>query len=180
MTWTHDIPVVLAIAPTSRGFGYIVLEKSNVPLDWGVKGARVQKSRSCLSKAAELMENLRPTPSVLVVEDANHAQSRRAKRIKTLIEKIEELARRRGIAVMRCPRVEVLRVFGGEQSKDDIAEAVTMAVPALAPRLPPRRRLWESEHHSMAIFEAAALALTYFARSQAGLELANEGVGNNC
>jgi hypothetical protein len=28
--------------------------------------------------------------------------------------------------------------------------------------LPRKRRIWESEHHSMAIFEAAALALVYY------------------
>ena len=50
----------------------------------------------------------------------------------------------------------------GAKSKDDIAEMVAKRVPELEMRLPPRRRLWESEHFSMGVFEAAALALTYF------------------
>ncbi|NJO35722.1 MAG: hypothetical protein HC869_24235 [Rhodospirillales bacterium] len=80
-----------------------------------------------------------------------------------LIERVAALAEERGIRVVQYSREDVLRTFGGEQSKHDVAETVTMAVPALAPRLPARRRVWESEHYSMAIFEAAALAQTYFA-----------------
>jgi hypothetical protein len=163
----HDISVVLAIAPTSRGFGYVVFENGKVPVDWGVKGARENKSRECLNKARALLERLHPVPSVLVLEDTDHVRSRRAKRIKGLIERIAALAGERGVRVVKYAREDVLRVFGGEQSKHDVAETVTMAVPALAQRLPPRRRVWESEHHSMAIFEAAALAQTYFAVGEA-------------
>ena len=40
------------------------------------------------------------------------------------------------------------------KSKDAIAAAIAEEVPALRP--------WESEHHSMAIFEAAALAMVHY------------------
>jgi hypothetical protein len=163
MSGSHEMPVVLAIAPTSRGFGYIVFENGNMPFDWGVKNARENKSRECLSKLRELLDGLHPAPSVLVLEDTDHVRSRRAKRIRVLIERIADLAEQRGIRVMKYSREDVLDVFGGEQSKHDVAEALAMVMPALSPRLPPRRRVWESEHYSMAIFEAAALAQTYFA-----------------
>ncbi|NJO35723.1 MAG: hypothetical protein HC869_24240 [Rhodospirillales bacterium] len=65
MSGAHDMCLVLAIAPTSRGFGYIVFEKGNVPSDWGVKSAREHKSRECVSKARELLQELHPLPSVL-------------------------------------------------------------------------------------------------------------------
>ena len=63
---------------------------------------------------------------------------------------------------MRCSREEMLTVFGrmGVESKDDIAGVVARCVPELGQQLPPRRRIWDSEHYSMSIFEAAALALT--------------------
>jgi hypothetical protein len=164
------IGVTIAIAPTSRGFGYIVFENPDLPMDWGVKEVRKNKARDCLLKAGVLMHMLQP--SILVVEDAHHAGSRRSKRVTTLIDKIAELAKEKGIVVARCSRDEVLTVFGrlGAHSKDDIAAAVVKIVPELAPRLPPRRRIWESEHHSMGIFEAAALALTSFARSKGIIE----------
>ena len=70
------------------------------------------------------------------------------------------------LTVVRCSRHDILDVFGrlGARSKDDVAAAVARMVPELAPSLPCRRRIWESEHYAMAIFEAAALALTHFAR----------------
>jgi hypothetical protein len=97
--------------------------------------------------------------------------------VTVLIDKIAVLAKERRITVVRCSRDEVLSVFGrmGAKSKDDIAAVVARLVPELGPRLPHRRRIWESEHHSMAIFEAAALALTHFARREGVRELWNSG-----
>ncbi len=42
------------------------------------------------------------------------------------------------------------------------ANVTQLEAPALGPWLPPRRRIWESEHLSMAIFEAAALAMVHY------------------
>jgi hypothetical protein len=54
-------------------------------------------------------------------------------------------------------------MFSGKgKSKDAIAAAIAEELPALRPWLPRKRRIWESEHHSMAIFEAAALALAHY------------------
>lgn len=160
----YDSGVIMAIAPTSRGFGYIVFESPDVPMDWGVKDVRRNKARDCLLKARVLMHILQP--SVLVLEDVRHRNSRRSKRVRQLIEAFARFAKERGIAVAWCSRQDVLTAFGrtGARTKHDIALAVTKLVPELAQRLPPRRRIWESEHYSMAIFEAAALALTHFSR----------------
>ncbi len=168
MKVTHDNGVILAIAPTSHGFGYVVFETPDLIMDWGVKDVRKNKLRDSLLKARVLMHMLQP--SVLVVEDVHHASSRRSKRVTVLIDKLTELANERGVKVIRCSRTDKLKVFArmGARSKDEIAATVAKIVPELAPRLPPRRRIWESEHHSMAIFEAAALAIAHFANSKAG------------
>src|ERR1700704_4601571 len=129
----HDSGVTMAIAPTSRGFGYIVFENADLPMDWGVKEVRKHKTRDCLLKAGELIQMLEP--SVLVVEDARHANSRRSKRVRELVDKITDIAKERRITVVRCSRDEVLNVFGrmGANSKDDIAAVVGGIVPELAP-----------------------------------------------
>jgi hypothetical protein len=107
-------------------------------------------------------------PSVLVLEDAHHKSSRRSDRVKALLDKLAELARSQGVSVVRKSRSDILAVFYRmeAENKDEIAAAVAKLVPELEPRLPPQRRKWESEHQSMGIFEAAALALTYFGRSE--------------
>jgi hypothetical protein len=168
MSTGQDSRVTMAIAPTSRGFGYVVFEDRDLLMDWGVKEARNNKTHDCLLKLRVLMHMLQP--ALLVVEDTTHRGSRRSVRISKLIDAVIELAKDKSIAVSRCSRDEVLSVFGraGAKSKDDIAGTVAKALPELAPRLPRRRRIWESEHYSMALFDAAALALTHFARSEGG------------
>lgn len=160
----RDSGVTMAIAPSSRGFGYIVFENPDVSMDWGVKDVRKNKTRDCLLKARVLMHMLQP--STLVLEDVRHPSSRRSKRVKELIEKLARLAKGRGITVEKCSRQDVLTTFArmGARNKDDIATAVTKLVPELVQRLPRRRKIWDSEHYSMAIFEAAALALTHFSK----------------
>ena len=159
--------ITIAIAPTSRGFGYAVFEQKDALLDWGVKEARTNKTRDSLLKLRVLMHLLQP--AVMVVENTQDPRSRRSKRVSDLIEKMARLAKEKSVPVVRYPRNDVLAIFHrvGARNKDDIAAAIAKKLPELAPRVPPRRRIWESEHYNMAIFEAAALGLTYFARSEA-------------
>lgn len=83
------------------------------------------------------------------------------------MDKMAELAASKGVRVMRYSRRDVQAAFKrmGVHKKYDIARAVTKLVPALAPRLPARRGYGDREKYGMGIFEAAALALTYFYRA---------------
>ena len=171
MRKNSDNGVTLSIAANTRGFGYVVFEHPDLIMDWGVKDVRKNKLRDSLLKARVLMHMLQP--AVLVVEDVHHVSCRRSKRVRVLISKVAELGKRRGLEVVRVSREEMLRTFARAHAhnKDDIAAVVAKLVPELAPRLPPRRRIWESEHYSMAIFEAAALAVTHFARREKSRKL---------
>ncbi len=153
--------IVLAIAPTSRGFGYVLFAARTKPVDWGVKEARDDKNRQALIKIEAMFRAIIPT--VLVVEDRTHKNCRRSIRVKLLLENIGALADAQGLTVSSYSRRDICRTFGAKgKSKDAIAAAIVEEVPALRPWLPRRRRIWESEHHSMAIFEAAALGLTHY------------------
>jgi hypothetical protein len=55
---------------------------------------------------------------------------------------------------------------GFESNKYEVASALALQFPALASRLPPRRKCWQSEDYRMGIFDAAALGVAYFSRSQ--------------
>ena len=46
--------------------------------------------------------------------------------------------------------------------KQEIAIAIAERFPELAPRLPRFRKPWMSEDYRMSIFDAVALALTFF------------------
>lgn len=153
---------IMAIASAYRGLGYVAFEQAGVIFDWGRLEVR-EKARSVwLLKARELLQLLQP--SVLVLEDVHHKSCKRSTRTRELIRALGGAAKGGRIAVVWVPRAEMLGMFKrmGAGNKDDIAAVVAKAVPELAPRLPPRRRIWEGEHFAMGIFEAAALALTHF------------------
>jgi hypothetical protein len=89
--------------------------------------------------------------------------------VKALLEELAGLATENGLTVYTYSRRQVRETFtAAGKTKDAIAAAVADSVPALLPWLPRRRRIWESEQHSMAMFEAAALVLTHHARIKAG------------
>jgi hypothetical protein len=53
-------------------------------------------------------------------------------------------------------------------SKYAIAEAIAKHLPAFERHLPPQRKPWMSEDSRMGIFNAAALALTFFQSTAGG------------
>jgi len=69
-----------------------------------------------------------------------------------------------GLPVRFFSRNDVRRRFAYLQtvSKDTIAAAIAKRIPTLGRFLPPPRKLWKSEDARMGIFDAAALALTFF------------------
>jgi hypothetical protein len=152
--------LVLAIFPSTRGFGYAVLEGPTSLLDWGVKGARGgRKNIQSLRRARDLLRFYRP--DVLVLEDYEGRGSRRAKRIEQLIDAIAAFAEKERVATASFSRAEVRDCFG-LTAKRQIAEAIARDFPELEPRLPPVRKIWMSEDARMNIFDAAALAMTFF------------------
>jgi RNase H-fold protein (predicted Holliday junction resolvase) len=80
--YTKDIRV-LAIDPSTRGFGFAVLEGPNRLIDWGVKETKVNKTAKSLQLIDDLIE--RYQPSVIIVEDYAGKGSRRCRRIERLI-----------------------------------------------------------------------------------------------
>jgi Holliday junction resolvasome RuvABC endonuclease subunit len=159
--YTKDIRV-LAIDPSTRGFGFAVLEGLDQLIDWGVKETKKNKN----AKSLELIEDLidRYLPRVIVVEDYTGKGSRRSRRIQLLINDISKLAAQKKIRVRSFSRLKVKQGFSetGASNKHEIATAIANRFPELAPRLPRFRKPWMSEDYRMSIFDAVALALTFF------------------
>jgi hypothetical protein len=152
--------LVLAVFPSTRGFGYAVLEGSRSLIDWGVKSARCpHKNLESIQKIRELLAFYRP--DVLVLEDYEGPSSRRAKRIRTLINLVAAHAAEKEMSTAFFSRAAVRACFG-LTTKRQIAEAIARRFPELEPRLPPVRRIWMSEDRPMGIFDAVSLAVTFF------------------
>jgi len=154
--------LVLAVFPSTRGFGYVVFEGPHSPIDWGVKRVKGDKNAGSLKKISELFEFYRP--ETLVLEDYRGEGSRRAGRIERLIDAAAELAQRERIETRTHSREEIRRCFAGSGvvNKHEIAQAIAREFPELGVHLPPERKIWMSEDPRMSIFDAAALSLTFF------------------
>jgi hypothetical protein len=161
MTHTRSsAELICAIYPSTRGFGYAVFEGPNSLVDWGVRAIRSrQKNLASLSKVRELLAFYRP--DVLVLEDYQGRGSRRARRIQTLINLMTAHAAHGRISTASYSRSDVRSSFG-LTTKREIAEAIVREFPELEQRLPPVRKIWMSEDARMNIFDAAALAITFF------------------
>jgi hypothetical protein len=151
---------VLAIDPTSKGFGFAVLEGPRRLVDWGVKHA--SGNGKCLKQAASLIERYRPEALVVERTDANGC--RRRLRVRQLIKELLVLARKRQLRARRIPRRTVLRYFAksGLATKRQIAVALSIRFPELEPYLPPERKPWMSEDERMGIFDAVAFGLAFY------------------
>jgi Holliday junction resolvasome RuvABC endonuclease subunit len=157
--------LTLAIHPTSRGFGWVAFEGPFSPYDWGVVSARgPQKNAICLRRIEKLLTRL--TPETLVLEAFERRQSVRRDRIENLGRALVALAASHAVGVTVFSFGEVRQCFAsvGAWTRQEIAEAVARQITAFAHVLPRQRKPWDAENRRMALFSAAALALTHYQR----------------
>src|ERR1041385_2410726 len=158
-----DVTRVLAIDPTTNGFGFVVMEEPGSLLDWGVRIAgKDDKNSRCLKLVLGLIDTYRPY--VLAAEELRKGRSRRSQRVQELIELVANIASERNVKVRRFSKNQIKRTFtdSSHTNKEQIAAKVAEWLPELGPRLPPHRFPWMSEQYQMSVFDAAAIALTCF------------------
>lgn len=151
---------VLAIAPSSRGFGFAVMEGNETLVDWGAKSVKGDKNAQCIQKTDELITQYQP--DILATQDFEAKDCRRAARIRELGRDFVNLAKQHKIKAAALSRSKVrAALFAGRPgTKHDQATMLANRFPAeLGFRLPPKRRPWMSEDSRMDIFEAVALTL---------------------
>jgi Holliday junction resolvasome RuvABC endonuclease subunit len=158
--------LVLGIAPSSRGFGFAVIEGENTLVNWGVKSVKSgDKNARSLSNAGNLMAQYQPD----VIAITGLQGSRRGPRVQALANEIVTLAQEEKIKVRRFSRKQVnLGLLGdGQVTKQILAEHLGARFPEeLSFRLPRKRRAWTNEDYQMDIFEAVALALAVRSREE--------------
>jgi Holliday junction resolvasome RuvABC endonuclease subunit len=158
----HTETRIFAIDPTHKGFGYAVFELPFRLVDWGLARITGDKHAGAITQFEKLIDRFRP--DALVLEDAEAPGSRRHPRVRRLIDALVKLARERGIAVYTVARSAVLKCFSTADepaTKYSIAERLAEHFPDLQSKLPPPRKLWQSEDERMSIFDALALAVTH-------------------
>ena len=154
--------LVLAFYPNARGFAYVIFEGAFSPVDWGISEVRRRKGRlgTCVRRLSVLID--RYHPDVLVVRAGSREREMPA--MQTAIDAIDGLAEGKGVQTHTVSRMEIQRAFAhlGSPTRYAIAGSIAKDIPTFAPLMPPARKIWNGEDRRMGLFDAAALALTYF------------------
>jgi hypothetical protein len=153
---------IFALDPTTKGFGYAVLELPFRLVEWGLAHVSGEKESGAVARFEELLDKFRP--DIVILEDSTAPGSRRRPRVQKLLEKLRETARERGIAVQTLPRLAVIECFSSPDkraTKFSITQNLAETFPELAEKMPKRRKIYQSEDERIATFDALALAVTY-------------------
>jgi hypothetical protein len=151
---------VLALYPTTRGFGFALLDHERRTIDWGLVGVRgSDKNVGTMEAMARVI--VRTDPTLIVTEDTRPKASKRHPRIGRLHAMLLAYAHQRRIPFRRYSRAQVFRYFN-VKTKWELACTLAHAIPQLQPRLPPKRKPWMSEDARQSLFDAAALGLLAF------------------
>jgi hypothetical protein len=154
--------LVLALDVHPRSFGFVVFEGPNRMRDWGIKSFRLGVNAVKIPAARKLLSLLDDfTPSTIVI------RKREKRRNTRMLATIERQARSRRVPVRFISRGDVNRAFVGfDSNKYEVASVLAKQFPALASKLPPKRKCWQSEDYRMGIFDAAAVGVAYFTRRE--------------
>ena len=157
------IGLVLAVHPTTRGFGWVLFENPNTPVAWSIVHARAGRDHHLITRFERLLD--RYEPAVLVLEAFENGASRRNARIQQLYRTMMHEATARAIDTPIFDRETVGMAFAksGATTRGEIARVIAEHIEAFSHRLPPKRKLGNSDDARQSLFDAAALALTYFA-----------------
>ncbi len=152
----------MSVFPNWHGFAYVIFEGEAL-LDWGMSDVRRPgKNRTCLERISRLLD--RYEPEVLLLRDTSDLITPRDRRLVALIEAIQELAAAKPLKTLLVSRKQIQDAFGELETptRAAIIRAIADRIPAFEWFLPPSRKIWESEDRRMGLFDAAALAMTFF------------------
>jgi hypothetical protein len=151
---------ILALDLHPGRFGYVVLEDATELLDWGVRrnyrGTKPWRTVLIQKRLTSLLNQWEP--SLVLMNEA----TKFSPQIRRIITVIRKEARRRKLMLKVIGRAAVSGTFGEGRliTKYEIASLLAECFPVLRWELPPKRKIWESEHYRMSIFDAAALAMS--------------------
>lgn len=162
----HDI-TVLALHLRLQRFGFAVLKPKPRLLDWGIKSYRepdlTRRQHLVEKRVTPLLKLYRP--AVVVANSMSVLKLNRDFAQDYVIRAIRGRAQEYSVHLSFIDKPDIRRVFCdvGATTKQEVAAYVALVFPELTWKLPSPKKLWESEHHNMAIFDAIALGLAYLA-----------------
>jgi hypothetical protein len=159
---------ILALEVRPRASGFAVFETNSQLLDWGMRkhhGKRDALSNVAAKKIGALLEVHQPTILLARVRTIRSAAAR--DRISTIFQVMRTEARKRFIEFRLTSTNSVRRYFADYDCNSKYQRAALIArwFPELLSKLPPKYKVWKSEHHRMLFFDAMSTALAFMNRS---------------
>lgn len=158
MSWRqHKFARILAIDPSSKGFGFAVMESGGRLIDWGIKEVPGRRAKTFITKVDQLIAVY--DPQWLAVED--YSGTARGERAQRLIEAMVAHARFADVrrSIISRDEIRSLLELPSDATKHAIAEAIATRRPGLKAILPKPRQPWTTEDERMNIFDAIGLAM---------------------
>ena len=145
---------VLGIDLHPRHFGYVILESPDRLLDWGVRRTYQKTKRHPQVLASERLCPLLKAwmPDVVITRIGE----RRDKNVRESFRQTKKAVGVTPFLLMSEFRDHYLGL-----GKHGRAVALVARFPNIGWKLPAKRKPWDSEHYSMSIFEALAIAAQY-------------------
>ena len=142
--------------------GFAVFEGARL-LDWGVStyGRRGMNRRVMAGRKLNPLLDLHAP--ALVVLRKRRVSFVIGKALAPVMQILRKAAVRRsiGLRFLTAEMVKSFFVARGCKTKHQVASALAKQYPELAWKLPAKRKPWETEKHSMTIFDAAALGVCF-------------------
>jgi hypothetical protein len=153
---------VFAVHPTTRGFAWVLFESPRKPVAWAIVHARPGRNKHLASRFEALIDKYEP--AVVVFEAFDDRVAKRSERIQELCRMMLREAEERAIDTPIFDREAIKIAFAefGASSRCEIAHVIAQRIDGFSHRLPRERKLGDSEDVRQSLFDAAALALTYF------------------
>lgn len=161
----RDLPRVLAISPMSVGFGYALFDHPQHLMDWGLSVIRVHKVARALKRLDILIAMYRPNAIVVIMPDHTDHKVTVANKLTTAFSKRAAVGM---IPYKRYKQRDVQTFFStfDALTKHEVAETLINWLPQLASHHPQRRALGDSQDMKINVFDAAAVALTFYAQHE--------------
>lgn len=163
MIWPSFDGLVLAVHPTASGFGWVLFERPELPLDWGIAYAREGRHLRLVNRFERLLSKYEP--SVLVLEQFCDCGADRADRIRKLCRAFERMASAHGMDTPLYSRAAVASCLDMPEgaSRYEVAKAVASRLDVFSHKMPRKRALGDAEVARQSLFSAAAVAFAHFA-----------------
>jgi len=149
----------LGVDVRPRSYGFVVIEGGTL-LDSGIRICDRSQFDDCLGQRfLRILQTY--SPSVVIMRKLTSPPA--ADRKRAIVAAIKKAARQCKVDVAFISPAALRRHFSryNASTKYEIARAVAQIFPDLAWKLPHKRKSWESEHHRMSIFDAAAVVISY-------------------